>query len=450
MAHSLPEDAYKKELSARAEAPYIIRREYNGCTVYRRCSHDYIPFDLDALSIFTACCDLDSEKDVQDFVAKTMGERVSPVSLRQFTLQCQDIGLITQDCKLAGHILDNNYVIGSNRSAPNRINLQLTRHCGFQCKHCWANAGTPRPDELSLSEIDSLFKQMSDMGCYYLNLEGGDYFEHKDFWKIISKAKKTYGFCVNLSTNAVSVKKNVAENLAELQVDSFCISLDAGTEKTSDIIYEDSSVYRKSGRGIRHLLETCNKSKIYFHSVINRNNSDIPSIIKRAEEFGVKELVFDMAMPVGRAIMNPVTMNREEMLKCIGVIKDSIRNHLIKIELIPYFPPRPKRRAFEGFGCECGNTSCFIASDGSVYPSALLSGMPDFKPIGNIRSQSLFKIWNEGFKRWRSYNPNEQCKNCRHYKICRGGCRTRSLIMNGSMRNADPCCSENSKGPMIK
>lgn len=441
MAHSTSEDAYIKELSQRAEASFVIRREYNGCTAYRRLSHDYIPFDSDALKIFTACRDLNFQAEVENFVAENMGERVPPVSLRQFIIQCQDIGLITPDCKLNAYILNNGFVKGSSRSAPNRIHLQLTKSCGFKCMHCWANAGEAHPNELSIKDVNSLFRQMSDMGCYYLSIGGGDYFERKDFWEIVTSAKKVYGFCVNLSTNGVSVKKSVAENLAKLSIDSIRISLDAGTEKTGAVIYGNDSVFRKAGRGIKHLKEICGNSKLYFHSVISRsNNGDIPSIIKRAEEFGINELIFDIAMPVGRALTNPVTMSRDETRKCIGIIKNSIGNSLLKIGVVPYFPPRPKRRAFEGFGCECGNTSCFVASDGSVYPSALLSGLPSFKPLGNIKSQSLFEIWNDGFKRWRSYNPNEQCKKCRHYKICRGGCRTRSLIMTGSMRNPDPCC----------
>lgn len=436
MAHSPSEDANIKELSKRAEAPFVIRREYNGCTVYRRCSHDYIPFDSDALKLFTACRDLNSQAEVENYVAKNMGD------LRQFIVQCQDIGLITPDYKLNAYILDNNFCKGSNRSAPNRIHLQLTRRCEFKCEHCWADAGQARPNELSLSEIDSLFRQMSDMGCYCLNLGGGNYFEHKDFWEIITRAKKIYGFCVNLSTNGVPIKKSVAEDLAKLAIDSIRISMDAGTEKVCGIVYGDSSYYRKSGRGIKHLKEICGNSKLYFHSVISRNNnSDIPSIINRAEEFGINELIFDIAMPVGRALEHSVIMNREEMHKCIGVIKKSIANRQIKIGVVPYFPPRPKRRAFEGFGCECGNTGCFIASDGSVYPSALLSGLPSCSPFGNLRNASLDGIWNgEKFKRWRSYNPNEKCKKCRHYKVCRGGCRTRSLIMTGSLRNPDPCC----------
>ena len=35
---------------------------------------------------------------------------------------------------------------------------------------------------------------------------------------------------------------------------------------------------------------------------------------------------------------------------------------------------------------------------------------------------------------------NDTCKNCKHYSICRSGCRARSLYLFGNLDDIDPLC----------
>lgn len=59
--------------------------------------------------------------------------------------------------------------------------------------------------------------------------------------------------------------------------------------------------------------------------------------------------------------------------------------------------------------------------------------------IGNIKEQKLIDIWNKSLEK-SVINGNDVCKNCKHYSICRAGCRARSLYMFGNLDDVDPLC----------
>lgn len=434
-----------EELEIRASAECIVRRESKGCLVYSRKGKCYIPFDDLGLEIFLTCNSCVPGKPV-DFAAiyEKRFRTVDKSAFFQFILLCQEANLINKDGHFNGYILDNKIIKDVKRlCAPNSVTLQLTRYCNFRCPHCWADAGKPRDRELTYVEIKSLFTQMSDMGTFILNIGGGgEATGRDDFLEILKMAKDTYGFTVNIHTNACSISKFLATKISKY-VDSIIIHVDAGTQKVYDSVH-DCDQFRKAFRCVDNLLEECKGSEIYFHASITKDNvGDIPNIIGKTEEKMVKGLIFDIALPIGRAAQNlGKLLSTEEVLDCIKSINDSIANHKnLQISLVPSVPSQRKTRVFEGFGCDCANQSCYITSEGLVYPSDILSVSPGFKYYGNLRTKSLFEIWNGDLQEWRaSISADPECKRCSHYLYCRGGCRSRAYILTGDQRKKDPYC----------
>jgi len=63
---------------------------------------------------------------------------------------------------------------------------------------------------------------------------------------------------------------------------------------------------------------------------------------------------------------------------------------------------------------------------------------PSFN-IGNIKNEKFIDIWNQSLQK-SIIKGNDVCKKCKHYKVCRGGCRARSLYLFGNLDEVDPLC----------
>ncbi|MBQ8409005.1 MAG: anaerobic sulfatase maturase [Clostridia bacterium] len=96
----------------------------------------------------------------------------------------------------------------------------------------------------------------------------------------------------------------------------------------------------------------------------------------------------------------------------------SIRNFDNYISILLGRPP--ESCAMNGF-CTC---YCVVEGDGSVYPCDFY--VLDRWRLGNVRENGFGEmIASETAKKFveKSFFVREECKNCRYYKLCRGGCR---------------------------
>ncbi len=417
-----------------ARAPFVARKEYFGCLVYDRRNSDYIPFDEEATEIFER-----SLRQSPDEIYRDLAENVTRQSFDTFLQLCSSIGLL-KDGTFQGAFIESQIQEGSaHLSAPTLVYLQLTRYCNLACKHCWAEAGAARPRELTILDIKEVLDQMSKMGVYKMRLGGGEPLGRSDWYEIISHANSR-GIKVSLATNATMATRAVAAKLGELDIEEIKVSMEAGSEKSYDYIRGDRA-YRKAVRGIKNLLEL-SKAPVYFHTVLQRDNlTEIPALVKQAERFEVKRIVFDIVAPVGRAKENPkLLLTAEEASSALDLARRIGETSRVDVEIMSKIPPPyQKKRVFDGFGCECGHLHCHINSEGVVSASGYVSGV---LPAGNVREKSLKELWDSGhgFKILRGNPGNNVCKKCDYFKSCRGGCRSRTYATIAALTEPDPLC----------
>ncbi len=417
-----------------ALAPFVARREYFGCLIYDRAHSDYIPFDQDATEIF-----LRSQTQTLDEIYRDLSEKVTRQSFDQFIQLCSSIELMKNGTFQGTFIESTSHERLKHLSAPTMVYLQLTRYCNLACKHCWAEAGVARPRELTILEVRDLIDQMAAMGTFKLRLGGGEPLGRGDWADIVAHANSR-GIRVSLSTNATMATKAVAERLAELDIESIKVSLEAGSEKSYDYIRGDRA-YRKAIRGIKNLIEL-SKAPVYFHVVLQKDNlTEIPSLVKTAEKHGVSRIVFDVVVPVGRAKENPrILLTPDEASSALDLARRIGETSRVEVEVAARVPPPyQKKRVFEGFGCECGHVHCHISSEGVVSAGGFVSHL---LPGGSIREKPLADLWEngQGFKLLRGNPGNNVCKRCNYYRSCRGGCRTRTYATIAALTEPDPLC----------
>jgi radical SAM protein with 4Fe4S-binding SPASM domain len=410
---------------------FIGREEYFGSLIYDRQRGDYIPFDRDATFIFRTSIEK-SPEELYDAITKNVSEQ----SYRTFVQLCQSIELLDGKGKFTGDFLSNSFV-PQVLSAPLRVHLQITNECQLRCRHCSQESRDPLADELTLDEIKKLLDDLSAIGCFEVNLAGGEPFLREDLLHIITYARKL-GINVSISTSGLFVSRVVAKKIAELGIKRLRISFDGATEKSYDY-FRGKGTYRRAIRGIKTLRELFDVP-ITIHTVLMKPNlGEMLTIVRAVQKLKCDIWSVDFVKPVGSAKgMRQFLLDSADAAQAIKTIKRLSETTSMKI-VMPQFPYKaPKKGVYRGFGCVGANLYCFISAKGDVKPCSFV---PESYLSGNIRTKHIKDIWLQGAGnlKFREVSGNETCLNCEFYNSCRGGCRARA-IYDGVPEAVDPLC----------
>jgi radical SAM protein with 4Fe4S-binding SPASM domain len=148
------------------------------------------------------------------------------------------------------------------RIGPTRMplsgSLELTRRCPLTCQHCYNNLPMTdldaRAREMTTAEYRRLLDELSDAGCLWLLLTGGEIFARRDFFDIYTYAKRK-GFLITLFTNGTLVTEKVADRLAEWRPFGIEITLYGYTKETYERMTGIPGSHARCMRGIELLLD---------------------------------------------------------------------------------------------------------------------------------------------------------------------------------------------------
>ncbi|TFG93237.1 MAG: radical SAM protein, partial [Syntrophobacterales bacterium] len=94
------------------------------------------------------------------------------------------------------------------------VQLTLTNRCQCHCEHCGVSKLRQAiKGELTLPQIDSLFRDFKMAGCLLVDLFGGEPTLRSDLFEII-KLGKSYGFMISLETNGYVIDRAYMERLS--------------------------------------------------------------------------------------------------------------------------------------------------------------------------------------------------------------------------------------------
>ncbi|MBU0494843.1 MAG: radical SAM protein [Chloroflexi bacterium] len=135
--------------------------------------------------------------------------------------------------------------------------LELTFRCNLRCAHCYAahgHEGIPGQHELTFSEICGILDQVTEAGCLWLLLTGGEPLLRPDFLDIYLYAKRK-GLILNVFTNGTLLTPRIADTLAEWRPFVVEISLYGRTQETYERITGVPGSHARCLRGIELLVE---------------------------------------------------------------------------------------------------------------------------------------------------------------------------------------------------
>ena len=146
----------------------------------------------------------------------------------------------------------------SGKRVPIGGSLELTQRCNNKCVHCYNNLATGDQEalakELSLNEHYRIIDEITECGCLWLLLTGGEIFLRKDFLDIYTYAKQK-GLLITLFTNGTLITPDIAGYLAQLPPFSIEITLYGSSKETYESITGVPGSYERCLNGIHLLME---------------------------------------------------------------------------------------------------------------------------------------------------------------------------------------------------
>ena len=333
--------------------------------------------------------------------------------------------------KLHGNFIEIDHKRTNQLSSPLKISMNITKKCNLRCKQCFTESGICLENELNTKEIYSLFDQMREFGTFFICLGGGEPLTSHDLLDILEYGKNKQ-LAVSVVSNGLLLTKEYIEQLNKQNLDTFWISLD-GLEKNHEAL-RGIGTYSKALNALKLLRDNFNGKKA-IRVTLNKNNfNEYRELIKLAEQHKFDLIRITPLIPYGRAKNENLEITQDEyidFLKEIRQIKANIE--IIYPEKITKIKPWI---GTNGFGCHCGKEAMWVDATGNCSPCYFWG---EEYNIGNIKNQKFINIWNKSLEK-SVIKGNDTCKNCKHYSICRSGCRARSLYLFGNLDDIDPLC----------
>lgn len=333
----------------------------------------------------------------------------------------------------------------TNEYIPYQVVWETTLRCNLNCIHCGSKAGKARSNELSTEEGLKLINDLAKVNAREICFMGGEPFLRKD-WFELGKEVKKLGMEFLVISNGFCVDEEIIAKLKQLDPYVASVSLDGGTAETHDYIRGRKGSFER----VLNYLNLLNKSDIpaTVITTVSKLNVDELSKIKDILLNRGMAWQIQVATPHGRFSRDKALTRKEyyELGKYIASLQKKYSRKQLPVigahglgyhaKHIPCLGLYPEFR-----GCQAGVTILSIRSDGGV--TGCLATQDEYIE-GNIRERSIVDIWNDpkAFsynRKWKKEDLGDNCKDCEHGEVCRGGCLGMSLGFDGSPFNNSYC-----------
>ena len=415
----------------------IIRKENFGAIILLRNGKRY-NVSLDNFEILKRCTGKSIEEIARELNLNE--ERVSNFIKSALSKKI----IVNKDTNQYGKVIEVDYKIENSLIFPRFVSLEITEQCNLNCKHCYTSSGGGKPNFLDINTIYKLIDELSNYGCEFLAIGGGEPLLYKSIEKVIEYSISK-GVEIELVSNGILFTDEVIDRLYKAGLKFIQISLDGDSPNTY-LKIRGADYFERVISNIRKVKEKFNTS---ISTVLCKYNYDkIFNIIKIADNLNVDSYRIMKFIEDGRGEENKEILqitpkefenfvnelrNRRKQFKIpVRIDENMMDNYSIK--KIPWLK--------DGlYGCSAGRSTISIDVNGNVYPCSFLN----YKELicGNIKENSLLKIWKESniLNDFRNINELDgKCKNCEYKFNCQGGCRASAYAKTKSIRGEDPTC----------
>lgn len=296
---------------------------------------------------------------------------------------------------------------------PELIDLSITNFCRRSCSFCYRRANSLEYKHLELNDVRTVVEQAAECGTIQIAIGGGNPNEHPDFAAIL-KLIREYDLVPTYTTNGDGLTDTVLGASAD-----YCGAMALSVYAPYDLDYYGRILARIASYGVT----------INLHAIIHSNTMAMwTKWLKEPPDCFqyINAVIFLNYKP----LHSPCDTDRDE---------DTVRSFFMAAEQCEFMKVGFDSCSISGIvnwmntpsylveSCEAARFSAFVSEDLKMYPCSF---MVDSELYGDLRKERLLDIWqsNEFFQQCRQEAVPNRCRGCKHYSICKGGCKAFSDI----------------------
>ena len=331
--------------------------------------------------------------------------------------------------------------------------IQVNDFCNLACEHCLVSSGPTEPQGLETERLVEVVDQAVDLGTERFFLTGGEPLARPDIIELATHVVSTRQRELFVLTNGTLLAGERLDALARLGDTGrlhLQISLDGSDPDVNDPVRGRGS-FARIVAGIRAAV-AADLAPTMTMTILRHNLGDLNGMVTLASELGVRHLHFLWPHARGRLLESRFAdlPSTTELLTAVRSTRDLAATLDVTIdnleELRLRFDGTPGvKRDLAGAGW---NSLC-VSTDGCVYPSASLAGVPDVR-CGDLADASLESIWRTSAVchdlREATVEAKPTCRSCMLKFLCGGGdfehgyWASKADTGTGSFLGHDPFC----------
>jgi len=400
--------------------PLVYTPQFFGAMLFDRRTSRYSPFDKASAAALHAAIDTP--------IDCLIGEETDPAQktlLADFYTYFEQQGFFGFDGRLAAEALPLTPP-SDCLAGPLAAHLEVVGACNLTCTHCFAGELPRNQNPLTLAEMDRLFAELASIGCFRLGLTGGEPLMRRDIFDVIDCAVE-HGLHPCLTTNGLLITEQIAREFAKRELVWLNVSLE-GPDAVSNDLVRGAGVFKEVLQRL-DILRRHARFTLAF-TIMSTNAEKVAACAVLAQQVGAHNAVFRPLYPVG------VAQEHLELMPSFDQYHDALLQLGQGEQVNGIDPFSPQRRhesqakVHTNQGCGAGNLIASISAQGDVNPCSFLG--TEFN-AANLREKSFAEIWrsSERFRQMRELA-------CESDDQFAGGCRARSLVLQGDVNASDP------------
>jgi radical SAM protein with 4Fe4S-binding SPASM domain len=330
-----------------------------------------------------------------------------------------------------------------HRPSIKTVWLVLNYRCNNRCVGCYAMHSGFTDQSMDLDETRQIVSWMKDLGARDCLLIGGEPTLYKQISRLILEGS-AIGVEFKLVTNGRRLSdRSFLEALIRAGLKHASISLEGANRETHDQITGTPSYDE-----VISAIENCLRLGLSFNTLMTisrRNFAEIISLAEKLHEMGVKNILYNIGLPspgTEPRLIDEFVLSPSRVAEIISGAYRELKAKGIKVKFFGTIPlcffDEAALNEMMADGSISDGVHCHIfygsglvfEPNGNVLPCTHFVGNPLFnwKEQGVTISEGFAQLWygeygiHGTFRKeiWRY--PHKNCRGCRHWGKCVGGC----------------------------
>ncbi len=306
--------------------------------------------------------------------------------------------------------------------------LHVNDFCNLACAHCLVSSGPDRKQGLRTEQLIDVIDQGASLGVERFFFTGGEPLARPDAIDLAHHIVVHHRRELVVLTNGTLLRGERFERLAALAGGGrvrIQISLDGASAATNDPIRGAGS-FERALAGIRAAVAAELRPTLTM-TLLGRNLDEVEPFVRLAVSLGVRNVHLLWAHRRGRVLDGAFAAlpAADAILAAVRRASAAAKEADVTIDNVEEFRLRIDGRAgVKNDLAGAGWNSLCVYTDGCVYPSASMAGVPELR-CGEVASASLESIWRESpilrDLREATVERKPRCGTCELKFLCGGG-----------------------------